>query len=91
MSGNSEGRSTGGLENAEADVDTDVGGSVSALGKHLRRKAKFIGMVVALALTTYVLWTVDDNVSTDVIVFAALTVVMVVYLLITLRSDVRIE
>lgn len=91
MSGDSQGRSTGGLENASADVEADVGGTFGDLAKHLRRKAKFIGMVVALALTTYALWTVDDNVSTDVIVFGVLTVITVVYLLVTLRSDLRIE
>lgn len=59
--------------------------------KLLRRRWKMLGTILVTALTTVALYWVDEALSTDVWIFALLTVALVVYTALTIRSDLRIE
>jgi len=52
---------------------------------------KLLGSIVVLLITTYALYTVDGAVSKDVMVFAAMAVLLAVYFVVTLRSDLKLE
>lgn len=59
--------------------------------QQLLRRWKTFGVIVVTALTTYGIYTVDDTLSTDVWVFGLMTVVLLVYAILTLRSDLKLE
>ena len=55
------------------------------------RRWKTFGAVAVSALTTYAIYTVDGTLTTDAWVFGLITVVLFVYVLLTLRSDLKLE
>lgn len=50
-----------------------------------------LGTILATAVTTYALYNVDETLTLDVWAFGGLTVVLFVYTVVTVRSDMKIE
>lgn len=61
------------------------------LAKQLRRRWKIIGAIVVTAITTAAIHRVDGAVTKDVTVFAILTAALLVYFLVTIRADLKLE
>ena len=61
------------------------------VGKQLRRRWKTFGAIAVTALTTYAIYSVDGEFTKDAWVFGLMTVVLFVYALLTLRSDLKLE
>jgi len=61
------------------------------LVRQFRRRWKILGAIVVTAITTGAIYRVDGELSKDAIVFAALTVALLLYALITIRSDLKLE
>ncbi|WP_121744370.1 hypothetical protein [Natronorubrum halophilum] len=49
------------------------------------------GSIVVLAVTSVLLYRVDGYLSIDAQVFGGITILLLIYFLVTLRSDVRME
>lgn len=63
----------------------------AVVGRLLLRRWKMLGTILVTALTTAALYWVDEALSTDVWIFGILTGALVVYTLLTIRSDLRLE
>lgn len=59
--------------------------------KQLRRRWKMFGVILVTALTTYAVYHVDGEVTKDAWIFGLATVLLLVYTLLTLRSDLKLE
>lgn len=57
----------------------------------LLRRWKMVGTIVVTAITTVALYMVDETMTLDVWTFGFFTLALVVYTVLTLRSDVKIE
>lgn len=55
------------------------------------RRWQMLLAIAAMAVTTYLLIWVDLGFSTDVLVFAGITVLMILYFVVTLIGDLRLE
>lgn len=61
------------------------------LRRQLRRRWKILGSTVVTALTTAAVYRVDGFFSKDAIVFALVTAALLVYFLMTIWSDLKLE
>lgn len=61
------------------------------LRRQLRRRWKMLGSILVTAITTAAIYRVDGTFSKDAIVFASVTVALLVYFLVTIRSDLELE
>lgn len=61
------------------------------LVRQVRRRWKILLTILVTAITTYAIYRVDGTVSKDVTVFAFFTVALVVYVLFTIRSDLKLD
>lgn len=61
------------------------------VGRQLRRRWKILGAILVTALTTFAIYRVDEAFSKDAIVFAGLTVALLLYALLTTWSDLQLE
>ena len=59
--------------------------------RQLRRRWKILGAILVTALTTFAIYRVDEAFSKDAVVFAGLTVALILYTLLTIRSDLQLE
>lgn len=59
--------------------------------RQLGRRWKMLGSIVVTAITTAAIYRVDSGITKDVTVFAVLTVGLLVYTLLTLRTDLKLE
>lgn len=61
------------------------------LRRQLRRRWKILGSTLVTALTTVAIYRVDGTFSKDATVFAFVTAALLVYFLVTVRSDLELE
>lgn len=61
------------------------------VAKQLLGRWKMVGTIVVTAITTVALYMVDETMTLDVWAFGFFTFVLIMYTLLTLRSDVKIE
>ncbi len=61
------------------------------VAKQLLGRWKMVGTIAVTAFTTVALYTVDETLTLDVWAFGFFTLALVVYTVLTLRSDVKIE
>ena len=61
------------------------------LARQLRRRWKMLGAIVVTAITTVAVFRVDGSFSTDATVFALLTLGLLAYVVLTIRSDLKLE
>ena len=61
------------------------------LARQFRRRWKILGAILVTAITTAAIYRVDGSFSKDAIVFAALTAALLVYTVLTIRSDLKLE
>jgi hypothetical protein len=59
--------------------------------RQLRRRWKILGSIVVTAITTVAIYHVDGSFSKDAIVFAGLTGALLLYAVLTIRSDLQLE
>lgn len=83
----SRGGSLGEIHERTVEVDSTL---VYAL-RQLRRRWKTVGAIVVTAITTAAVHRVDGTWSKDAVVFGALTVALLAYTVLTLRSDLKLE
>lgn len=57
----------------------------------LQERWRTAGSIFVLAVTSVLLYRIDGYLSIDSQVFAGITILMLIYFLVTLRSDVRME
>lgn len=65
--------------------------TAAELIRQLRRRWKILGSAFVTALTTAAIYWVDDAFTKDAWVFGGLTVVLILYALLTIRSDLKLE
>ena len=93
MSGESDGtrsRSVG-LGDITAETTVEPESTPVQLAKQLRRRWKTFGAIAVTAATTYAIYHVDGELSKDAWLFGLMTVLLFVYALLTLRSDMKLE
>lgn len=79
----------GGLENIREASDAVEKSSTSIAIEKVRERWRTAGSIVVLAVTSVLLFRVDGYLSIDSQVFGGITILMLIYFLVTLRSDVR--
>ena len=65
--------------------------TANQLARQLRRRWKILGAVVVTTITTAAIYRVDGGVSTDAIVFGVSTLALLLYVVLTIRSDMQLE
>lgn len=93
MSGESDGthsRSVG-LGDITAERAVEPEGRSVRVVKQLRRRWKMFGVILVTALTTYAIYHVDGELTKDAWIFGLATAGLLVYTLLTLRSDLKLE
>lgn len=83
----SRGGSLGEIHERTVEVDSTA---VYAL-RQLRRRWKTVGAILVTAVTTAAVYRIDGTWSKDALVFGALTVALLAYTVLTLRSDLKLE
>jgi hypothetical protein len=79
-----------GLEDVH-NVSIEEKSSTQVLTSELAGRWQTLLAIVALGATSGLLWYMDGGFSLDMLVFSVLTVLLVVYFLLTLRNDLRLE
>lgn len=59
------------------------------IAENLVERWQFVGAIVVLVITSALLYLVDEGMSMDATIFAGLTALLLAYLLLTVRSDVK--
>lgn len=93
MSGDTTRRTSesAGLENIrEASDAVEKSTAEIALEKVWERR-RTAGAIVVLAITSVLLYQVDGYLSIDSQVFGGITILMLIYFLVTLRTDIKME
>lgn len=92
MSGDTErGRSgQSGLEDVH-DVSIDDRSGIDVMVDKILSRWQTVLAIGALAVTSGTLWYMDGGFSLDMVVFAILTVLLLLYFAITLVNDVKME
>ncbi|ELY64975.1 hypothetical protein [Natrinema versiforme] len=93
MSGDTSRRSSdsAGLENIREASDAVEQSTATIFVEKVRERWRMASAVIVLAVTTVLLFRVDGYLSIDTQVFAGITVVLLLYFLATLRTDIRME
>ena len=92
MSGDTQrGRSgQSGLEDVH-DVSIDERSGTDVIVEEIRGRWQTVLALAALAVTSGTLWYMDGGFSLDMVVFAILTVLLLLYFAVTLVNDVKME
>lgn len=93
MSGDTTGQNSegAGLENIrEASEAVEKSPTMIAIEKTYERW-RTVGAIVVLAITSVLLYRVDGYLSIDSQVFGGVTILLLIYFLATLRTDVKME
>lgn len=93
MSGDTTARGSGdaGLERIREASDAVDQSTAGVIASKLRERWRTAGVIVVLAVTTGLLYSVDGYLSIDTQVFGGITILLALYFLVTLRTDVRME
>lgn len=86
--GTSEG---GGLEDIRETPEAVEKSAIAVTVGKVRERWRTAGSIVVLTITSVLLYRVDGYLSFDSQVFAGITVLLLLYFLATLRSDVSME
>jgi hypothetical protein len=92
MSGDTERGRSGqtGLEDVH-DVSIDEQSGADVMIQEIAGRWQTVLAIAALAVTSGTLWYMDGGFSLDMVVFAILTVLLLLYFAITLVNDVKME
>lgn len=93
MSGDTPHRNSeeAGLEDIHEASDAVEQSATSVTVEKVRERWRTAGAIVVLAVTSVLLFRVDGRLSLDTQVFAGITLLLLLYFLVTLRSDVSME
>lgn len=93
MSGESTSRKpeSTGLENIREASDVVEKSTTGIVLEKVVERWRTVGAIVVLAVTSLLLYQVDGYLSIDSQVFGGITLFLVGYFLVTLRTDVRME
>lgn len=91
MTDGEEGRSRSGLGTVGESRDFTPNSLPREFARQLRRRWKMLGAIVVTAITTGAIYWVDEELTKDAWVFALLTAVLLLYTLLTIRSDLKLE
>ncbi|RRJ30129.1 hypothetical protein EIK79_11145 [Halocatena pleomorpha] len=93
MSGNTPQRNSEGvgLEDIHEALDSVEQSTMSVTVETVRERWRTAGAIAVLAVTSVLLFRVDGGRSIDTQVFAGITLLLLLYFLVTLRSDVGTE
>lgn len=93
MSGESTSRKSEstGLENIREASDVVEKSTTGIVLEKVVERWRTVGAIVVLAVTSLLLYQVDGYLSIDSQVFGGITLFLVGYFLVTLRTDVRME
>ncbi|UPM44260.1 hypothetical protein [Halocatena salina] len=93
MSGDTPQRTSegAGLEDIHEASDSVEQSTMSVTIGNVRERWRTAGAIVVLAATSVLLFRVDGGLSIDTQVFAGITLLLLLYFLVTLRSDVGME
>ncbi|WP_254762782.1 hypothetical protein [Natrinema marinum] len=80
-----------GLENIRRASDAVEKSTTSIALEKILERWRTVGAIVVLAVTSVLLYQVDNYLSIDVQVFGGITILMLGYFLATLRTDIRME
>lgn len=83
--------SEGSLEGIREASDAVQKSTAQIVAEKTVERWQMVGAVVVLALTSYFLYRLDGTLTTDAIVFTGLSVALLAYFLVTLRTDVGME
>lgn len=81
----------GGLEDIREASDAVEKSAIAVTVEKVRERWRTAGSIVVLAVTSVLLYRVDGYLSVDSQVFAGITILLLIYFLATLRSDVSME
>lgn len=93
MSGDTTRRTSesGGLENIREASDAVEKSTPELVVEQVWERRRTAGAILVLAVTSIMLYQVDGYLSVDSQVFGGITILMLVYFLVTLRTDVKME
>ncbi|WP_049941711.1 hypothetical protein [Haloterrigena turkmenica] len=93
MSGDTTRRNSqsGGLENIREASDAVEKSTAAVTVEKVWERWRTAGAIVVLAVTSVLLYRIDGYLSIDSQVFGGITLLMLIYFLATLRSDVSME
>ncbi|WP_226482508.1 hypothetical protein [Natrinema amylolyticum] len=81
----------GGLENIREASDAVEKSTAAVTMEKIWERQRTVGSIVVLAVTSVLLYRVDGYLSLDSQVFAGITALLLLYFLVTLRTDVQME
>ena len=88
--GDTRGRGTGGLE-AVRDVEVPQKSTARLVFEQVLTRWKIVGAILVLTVTSLLLQYMDGGISIDVFIFRGLTILLALYFLVTLYTDVKLE
>ncbi|QSW99274.1 hypothetical protein [Haloterrigena alkaliphila] len=80
-----------GLENIREASDAVEKSTAGIILEKIWERWRTVGAIVVLAVTTVLLYRVDGYLSIDTQVFGGITIFLLLYFLVTLRTDVSME
>lgn len=80
-----------GLEDIREASDAVEKSATSVIVENVRERWRTAGAIVVLAVTSVLLFRVDGGLSIDTQVFVGITLLLLLYFLATLHSDVSME
>ncbi|PCR92156.1 hypothetical protein [Natrinema ejinorense] len=87
----SRGSEGGGLENIREASDAVEKSPIAVTVEKVRERWRTASAILVLAVTSVLLFRVDGYLSIDTQVFAGITLLLLIYFLATLRTDVSME
>jgi hypothetical protein len=81
----------GGLENIREASDAVEKSTLSVTVEKVQERWRTVGAILVLAVTSVLLYRVDGYLSVDSQVFAGISILLLVYFLVTLRTDINME
>ncbi|WP_226005128.1 hypothetical protein [Natrinema salinisoli] len=81
----------GGLENIREASDAVEQSTLSITVEKIYERWRTGGAILVLAVTSVLLYRVDGHLSIDSQVFAGITLLLLIYFLATLRTDISME
>lgn len=81
----------GGLENIREASDAVEKSTASVVIEKVYERWQTVGAIVTLAVASILLYVVDGYLSIDTQVFGGISILLLIYFLVTLRTDISME